>query len=835
MTATEWVDRITALAPGARADLERALDTRVPYCPVKPHPIQRAFLLLDPCLEVMFGGAAGGSKALALDTPIPTSTGWTAMGDLHAGDQVFDRDGKPCRVTIAHPVQFGQKCYQVTLSDDSRLVADAGHLWWVFNQGDLAAAIRRDPEWRARRRDRRPKRGTGKKPWLAEMNSRNHRGILPPPEGRLKRTDELVDIGRRDAIPVAGPLELPDVELPIPPYTLGAWLGDGTSSNGNVTSADPEVIERIRADGWQVTRIPSTKYGWNVRALMTSLRAVGLIEGRKVAGTKRIPRVYLRASAAQRLDLLRGLVDTDGCVGRDGQVSIVQVRRELLLDIAELATSLGVKVTVREFRAKLKGKDRGPVWRVSWTAPWLDCALLPRKRERLKAAKGRTGHRRYVQSVEPVPSVPVRCITVDSPTGTFLAGERMVPTHNSWALLMAALRYAEHPGYGALLLRETLTILEAEPNGLIPILGNWLDTGPARWAPRTRTWHFPSGATVGFGYLQDPEDHRRYKGPSWHFIGIDQAEEIRPKHYLFMFSRLRREAESRLPVRFRCTSNPGGRAHDFLANRFRVVERDLDPRGGRAFLPSFLEDNPALDQAEYERSLAQLGELEYAQMRHGDWGATVAGAMFKVHLLQALNAPPPGLRLVRAWDLAATEAVSGTDPDWSAGVLLGRRGQTVQDDDALEVVLDVTRDRLEPAGVDAMMRNVAAQDGPNVPIVVEQESRSAGKREIGYVRRNIRSLGAGYRVLGVEPVGTKLERASPAARWMNAGKMGTVGGPWLGDLITELRQIGPDYKGHDDQMDALAIAHNYLDGRRTRPGVGQQLAESRMPEPPPRP
>lgn len=399
----------------------------------------------------------------------------------------------------------------------------------------------------------------------------------------------------------------------------------------------------------------------------------------------------------------------------------------------------------------------------------------------------------------------------------------------SWALLMAALRYTDRPGYGGLLMRATLTELEAEPNGLIPTLGGWLDHTAARWTPRTRTWHFPSGATITFGYLQDPDDHLRYRGPSWHFVGIDQAEEIRPSHLQFMFSRLRRRAGDELPIRYRLTANPGGRAHEFLVRRYRTIERDLDPRSGRAFLPGLIEDNPHLDVASYEEVLSQLGEVEYRRGRWGDWTATVAGQVFLTQHITAIDSPPPGLRLVRAWDLASTAAVSGTDPDWTVGMLLGRAGNSLQDPTPpLEVILDVVRDRVDPAGVDRLMVATAIADGPAVPVVVEQEGRSAGRREIEHIRRSLQTAVPGIRVFGVEPSGSKIERASPAARWVNEGRVGVLAKPWAGPLLAELSQVGVGYHGHDDQMDALALAHRWLDRQQTGRGTGAALAAARV-------
>jgi len=424
---------------------------------------------------------------------------------------------------------------------------------------------------------------------------------------------------------------------------------------------------------------------------------------------------------------------------------------------------------------------------------------------------------RYVP-VRPFPKQMAALLLVDCLEVLYGGAARGAKT---WWLLMEALRYADRRGYGALLLRNTMTDLEQEPDGLVPLSKTWLEDTDAAWHPGKGGggyWRFPAGATLSFGYLKDADDHRRYKGVAWQMIGIDQAEEIRSAQYLYMFSRLTRPAGSDLPLRFRATANPGGRAHDFLVERFDLLAQGPDPRTGRAFMPARLEDNPGVDQAAYERSLAELPEVEYAQLRHGDWGVTVAGAMFKVQHLAAAMDWPREARLVRAWDLAATEAVPGTDPDYTVGVLLARRGEE-------EWVVDVMRDRVAPDGVDRMMAAAALGDGQNVPIVVEQEGRSAGRREVAAIRRALR----GHRVYGVPPVGTKPERAALAAKWVNTGRVYLLPGAWVPEFVSELRSF-PQRSGHDDQVDAFALAHNWLDGRGQGLAVGGQIAAGRIPE-----
>jgi hypothetical protein len=76
-------------------------------------------------------------KALALDTPIPTPMGWTTMGEVRVGDEIFDETGAPCRVTATTDVMFERPCYRVLFSDGSSIIADADHLWSVESNTDV--------------------------------------------------------------------------------------------------------------------------------------------------------------------------------------------------------------------------------------------------------------------------------------------------------------------------------------------------------------------------------------------------------------------------------------------------------------------------------------------------------------------------------------------------------------------------------------------------------------------------------------------------------------------------------------------------------------------------
>lgn len=385
------------------------------------------------------GGPASG-KALALDTPVPTPCGWTTMGSVEAGDYLLDEQGAPCLVEGVSAVMLDHEVFQVSFDDGSTIRADGEHLWRVTARADRK---RPDPRmsrgtsfsagrWNARVGDAYIGRFDQREE--AAEAARVARGVLGVAEyaggSRVLTTAEMagdVTLGTRAnyAVENALPLRLPEAILPIDPYTLGAWLGDGSSADGRFTCADEEIVWRIRAAGFEVSK--KTRYGWTIHGLRTLLRREGLL------GAKRVPPEYRRASEKQRRALLAGLMDTDGSAAPSGEAEFTTTRHELAEGVRELAVSLGYKVRISEGRAMLRGRDCGPKWRLFlWTRDQSPFALS-RKVARWRPAGLRQG-RRFVTDVRRVSSEPVRCVRVASASHLFLAGRSMIPTHNSTLL-----------------------------------------------------------------------------------------------------------------------------------------------------------------------------------------------------------------------------------------------------------------------------------------------------------------------------------------------------------------------------------------------------------------
>ena len=134
---------------------------------------------------------------------------------------------------------------------------------------------------------------------------------------------------------------MPNAELPIDPYLFGVWLGDGYSDSGNICCGK-EDIDTMRVLGDKVTR-EKTAYRIHVDGLTTKLRQLGVIDN------KHIPMQYMLASYEQRKALLRGLMDTDGCVnvGR-GMCEFCQKKGRLADDVFVLLRTLGYKPTRHE-------------------------------------------------------------------------------------------------------------------------------------------------------------------------------------------------------------------------------------------------------------------------------------------------------------------------------------------------------------------------------------------------------------------------------------------------------------------------------------------------------
>jgi Flp pilus assembly CpaF family ATPase len=231
---------------------------------------------------------------------------------------------------------------------------------------------------------------------------------------------------------VGAPVSYPTRDLPLSPRVLGLWLGDGATAQARFSTADPELLEDFRAEGWEVRHIADYDYSIT-GGLRTLLRELGVL------GDKHIPDTYLLSSEAQRRALLSGLLDTDGGVTRGGGVEFYSSKEKLARQVLTLVASLGYRPTLRSKPSTLNGRVTGTAWTVAFQGRGDEFRLLRKLqlqavRRNHVARQGDRARTRYIVDIRPVESRPVRCIRVANDSHLFLAGETYIPTHNTTLL-----------------------------------------------------------------------------------------------------------------------------------------------------------------------------------------------------------------------------------------------------------------------------------------------------------------------------------------------------------------------------------------------------------------
>jgi predicted phage terminase large subunit-like protein len=242
----------------------------------------------------------------------------------------------------------------------------------------------------------------------------------------------------------------------------------------------------------------------------------------------------------------------------------------------------------------------------------------------------------------------------------------------------------------------------------------------------------------------------------------------------------------------------GGRllasSEDWTVLRLPALAENDDPLGRAPGAPLWPECENLASLARKRRSVGErMWHALFQQQPRPD-----AGTLFRPERITLLDdAPPPPCPAVRAWDLAATEAGAG-DPDWTAGVKLGRTATGL-------CVLDVVRFQGGPLAVEQAILATADADGRAVRIGLPQDPGQAGKQQVAHLRRVL----AGYRVSASPEGGSKITRAGPVSAQVEAGAMSAVRRGWTAALLDELRDFPHGRK--DDQVDALSRAYALLE------------------------
>ena len=380
---------------------------------------------------VQVGRKAG--KALALDTPIMTPNGYVCMGDLSVGDTVYGADGMPTKIINESEVFTDHECFDVEFSNGEKITADADHLWHTTARVNMVGAT------------------TNKGSKLTKGESSLT---------RIRTTKEIFETQRygvrndtNHSIGIAKPIRHQAKLLPVDPYILGAWLGDGSTDSMRITSSKddlPFIVSEINNCGYFAGDAKKTNTAWNVNIYCGSVKnktpdklgryknpLKGKFRDLGLIGNKHIPDIFMLGSAEQRLSLLQGLMDTDGTVCKRGKMEFVQKNKSLSYQVYDLICSLGIKASIKPKNVKCNGVDAGIAYKILFNCNKSELPVfrMPRKLNRMVDGC-KTGIRQRSKTVQivnvtKVNSVPTKCIQVDNDDKLFLCGKTNIPTHNS--------------------------------------------------------------------------------------------------------------------------------------------------------------------------------------------------------------------------------------------------------------------------------------------------------------------------------------------------------------------------------------------------------------------
>lgn len=344
-------------------------------------------------------------KALDLDTPIPTPSGFVKMGDLKDGDYVFGTDGIPTKVKKAWDVMENRNCYEITFDNGETIIADENHNWYTQSRTERKNKI----------------------------------------DGSVKTTKEILEtltVGKKTLEPnhrikISPAVEYPEKKLEISPYILGLWLGDGSRNSARIYCGpnDYDELKKLIENEGILTSSSSNDEQRYVSMIGNSKQdqncPIKLFKNINVYNNKHIPDNYMFSSIEQRKELLRGLMDTDGYVNTRGTCQFYSSNYNLHIQVRSLLSSLGVKSSVTSKIPKIKDKMYDEHYIITFK-PTFECFKFKRKKERQNLQlKNTRSEYFYIKEIKEIESRPVRCITVEAENHLFLCGNTYIPTSNT--------------------------------------------------------------------------------------------------------------------------------------------------------------------------------------------------------------------------------------------------------------------------------------------------------------------------------------------------------------------------------------------------------------------
>jgi superfamily II DNA or RNA helicase len=382
-------------------------------------------------------GPCGCGKGHPLDTKIYTPDGVTTIGELHIGDKVIGSDGKACTVTGIFD-RGVLPTYKVTFSDDTSILCDGDHIWAVQHYKKRQV----DPEY-----------------WVNKTTSE----LL---NSRLKKEDG----GNMWFIPLVAPVEFEEKSVPVDSYFLGAYLGDGHTSKHTLgfTNCKEDIVEKMNKVKTLKPSCFTNHYFVGAQDIMKSLESLGLRNKR--AHEKFVPDIYKYNSVDVRLQILQGLIDTDGEVYKSCVYRFYSTSERMANDVLEIIQSLGGTGKIYSRIGYIGKNGVKKETRLCYTITFKLTNFRPftsvkhqnnyKERTRFKKLY------RAITGIEYVGEMPIRCISVDAKDQLYVA-ENFTVTHNT-AIGMGIIENIAQP---TLWVCHTMDLLQQSMDSAVKFLG----------------------------------------------------------------------------------------------------------------------------------------------------------------------------------------------------------------------------------------------------------------------------------------------------------------------------------------------------------------------------
>lgn len=334
-----------------------------------------------PGQMITVGARTGVGKALDIQTPIPTPSGWKTMGELKIGDSILGQNGVPTQVIETTPIQYKRDCYRITFHNGKTIIADKDHRWVTETKDE-------------RRKNKK---------------------------GQVRTTQDIIDTLYTDNddinhyIKSSQPLLLPEKDLLIDPYLFGWFISSKNKNDdgsftfyGDEYSIEDYYLFKLLDEKNYQYHITSNNNNYSFNVFFDD-DYFSFFDGR-------IPISFLRGSVNQRQRLLQGMIDFKGIVIGNGKDTVLNFLDESLADdVAELISSLGYIVYQDKYFSFDEKRHNKVIHVVSYNFSESYFSIV---------------------SVDRVDSVPVRCIQVDNDDHMYLAGD-FIPTHNTIFAIMS--------------------------------------------------------------------------------------------------------------------------------------------------------------------------------------------------------------------------------------------------------------------------------------------------------------------------------------------------------------------------------------------------------------